>query len=1014
MIRCKKEALFIHTYVLIGLSMLLGIATPLSAGRRDWIRRQRSHNALVTQNEQKTETPLPTFLGIPRETVKPLSSLTGLLGVPEEEQHAVDDKKTKDADLYETVEVDDDEADSDAASEEEEEDGAHDEARETISTAIPVEGMPEQIDESTVLPTTAVNYEDEIELYFENADLQNFVQQIEDVFEIKFITEDALDPLPQGGKSLKGNKISYRTHKAISRQQAWNTFNTFLNIAGFAIVPQPDPRVYRITTIPRAQKSPLAAYIGVAPDTLPDSDELIRYVYFIENNTVDALKTVIEQFRSSASSAVYLNEHKGFILTDIAYNIKKLMEVIKELDKVTMPESLSVLKLRRADAKEVKELYDTLVQNEQPNKFGPRVVPKKQPSALSLPENVTIVAEPRTNSLILLGPKTARENIEQFIIKNLDVELDQAYSPLHTYQLRYANAETIAEIMNNVTKFGGDTEAGKSGGVRGGDQYLRPMSFIPEPKTNQLIVRAHYEDFLKAEKVIKLLDEDQPQVAIEVLILSIVASDTKELGTQMRSKVNNLITNSGGWDGLLGNNIKWQTSGLYAGTGPSPIQQNTTATVGVERLLGNLINLVTGSPAGNTIISLGQDVAGVWGILQMLEVLTNVQLVSNPFLIATNKTPAEVSLGETRRVATATVAGATTSDEIAALGNESANLVVQITPQITSDGMIVMDLEITIDNFTDPALTSPTKNTKKIKTSTILANKQVLALGGLVRHQVLNNMSKVPILGDIPILGWFFKNKRKMQEKQNLLVLISARIVEPTNPKDLAVYNNKHISEYHASLGSLQTVSDNRDPIHRLFFAPGEGSTEAEIDDFMFKRRKGRGTRVTRLKERKRKDREAAELIVSAAVSDSTFVPAETVNKRRAVPAAAPSLSKAAEAPTFTASSYANTSPNKNDTKAIIPVISKKNDGPIVVQNKTAPPLKGAELLSSKTSPAQPATQNTAQLHPVDEKAPMQTFMTVPVTQNNQTLTAALKTKRRKNLSVSDMLQTQRAGRATT
>jgi hypothetical protein len=372
-----RKLLSVSGCIGVSISLLLWAVLPIHAGRRDRLRRKRmGHVEQVAKNvHTNAETLLPRFLGIPQEepaeSLGMTSSLARLLGVPEVTDEAargsiidVHEHRT----MHPTVPV---KIQGEVPLE-------HAEAFNTIATSLPVNEAvtPEEQAGLTTLQA-ADQYEDEIEFYFENADLQNFVQQIEDVFEIKFITEDALEPLPQGGKSLKGNKISYRTHAPISRQEAWNTFNTFLNIAGFAVVPQADPRVYRIATIARAQKSPLTVYIGVTPDTLPDSDELIRYVYFIENNTVETIRTVVEQFRSSASSAVYLNEHRGFVLTDISYNIKKLMEVIKELDKVNMPESLSVLKLRRADARQVKELYDVLVQQEQPNKFGPRVAPKK-------------------------------------------------------------------------------------------------------------------------------------------------------------------------------------------------------------------------------------------------------------------------------------------------------------------------------------------------------------------------------------------------------------------------------------------------------------------------------------------------------------------------------------------------------------------------------------------------------------------------------------------------------------
>lgn len=791
-----------------------------------------------------------------------------------------------------------------------------------IPESILLEDTPLQIDEAS------------IELYFENADLVNFIKQIEDLFDISFIMDDALEPLPQNAKSLKGNKITYRTEKPVTRARAWSIFNTFLNIAGFAIIPHPNPRTYRIVPVAQAQRGPVPTYIGVPSETLPETDELIRYVYFLENNTVEGIRSVVEQFRSTASTAVYLNEHRGFILTDIAYNIKKLMEIVHELDKVAMPESLSVLKLRQADAKQIKELYESLTGGDK-NSIGPRppaMAQKKSSSALALPENVTIIAEPRTNSLILLGPKAAREQIEEFV-KTIDVSIDQAYSPVHTYQLKYANATTIAEIMNNVTKFGSDTEAGKSGGVRGGDKYMRPMSFIAEPATNTLIVRAHYEDFIKAEKVIQQLDEDQPQVAIEVLILAVQAKTQKELGAQIRSKIDSNL--SGGVSNLLGDNIKFQTSGLFAGNNtPSKIVQKTTpGSFGVKRLLGNLLDLVSNAGVGNTIISMGEDLCGVWGIMQLLETVTNVQLVSNPFLIATNKTPAQVEVGQTRRVQTAIVAGATQTSEISAFGDESANLNVQITPQINSDGMIILNLEINVDTFTDGAnLTSATKDTRKIKTSAIVANKQVLAIGGLIREVTNENMNKTPLLGDIPILGWLFKNKQKTREEQNLLVLISTRIIEPTNQKDLGMYNDKHLDQYHKNLNLLE-MSNGRDPIHKLFFQ-ADSSTEKLGDDFIFKRKQKRRSGRGKMKEKLVQAQQEAEIkasrqmaIAQAEKSLSTTTPAAKRVTTAYTPPAAPQpiRSMVAQSPTRKADSLLH---KKRSELSLSAVLANQTDQP--------------------------------------------------------------------------------------
>ena len=688
--------------------------------------------------------------------------------------------------------------------------------------------MPAVVDKTTQpvpMPVTVAEDEDEdsIELNFENADLQNFVKQIEDIFELTFISDDAIVGPQPAKKTVKNNKISFKTHKPLSKKEAWNLFVTFLDIAGFAINPQADPKVFRITTIETARKSPLPTFIGVDYSTLPDTDELIRYVYFLENASIDTILEIVNPLRSSSSQGlIALREHKGFILTDKAYNIKTLMSIVKELDKVSIPESMSVLKLRNADAEAVRNLYQELLPKEDTSS---RFFTKKQPTSLYFPENTRIIADPRTNTLILLGPRDAIKKIEHFIAKYIDVELDQAYSPLYTYQMKHADATTIAEVMNTVTNFGRDTAAGQYGGVRGGDQYMRPITFIAEKSTNRVIVKGHYDDYIKAEKVMSQLDAKQPQAAIEVLIVSVDLNDTKSLGAQIRSK-------QPGPNGILGNNVKFQTSGLY---GDAPIITRPNALTGAERLLGNLINLVTGSVPGTSFLSLGADAFGVWGVFQALQSVTDAEIVSNPFILATNNAKATVAIGEERRIKTAEVVGGPTVQN--AFDADKAVLQVSITPQINSDGMISLAIDIKIDEFADTAdQTSATQNTREIITNAVVANKEVLALGGLIRNNIQNVETKVPILGDIPVLGWFFKNKQKVNIKQSLLVLISTRIIESGKGEEMKAFTKDHIEDYQETIDYIESTAANRDPIHRLFFQDKTDRAQKSVGGLIFER----------------------------------------------------------------------------------------------------------------------------------------------------------------------------------
>lgn len=664
-----------------------------------------------------------------------------------------------------------------------------------------------------------------IEFNFENADLEMLINQISELFDITFIADDSIIPMLQGAKSVRGNKISFKTQRTLTKREAWNLFITFLDIAGFTVISEGNPKIRRIVTIEAARKSPLPAYIGVPAKDLPDNDEMVRFVYFVDNAALETIRSVVDALRSPNSSLVVLQEMKAFVLTDKAYNIKSLMNIVYELDKVTMPQAMSVLKLRRADAKEVKQLYDSLAQVDEKSLQQQRFFPgRKLPSNHYFSEQVSVFAEPRTNSLILLGPADSIKRLEDFIMQSVDTELTVPYSPLHVLPLKYADATTVANIMNEVTKFGTGTEAGKVGGVRGGDKYLKPITFTPEPETNRIVVKGDYEDFLKAKEIILELDAPQPQVAIEVLLLSVSLTESKQLGAQIR-------TNEPGEQGLFGTNVTYQTSGLM---GNGEIIENPNGN-GVNRLLGNLLNLITsGVNPGNTIISLG-DSLSVWAIIQALQTATNAQVLANPFLIATNKTKALVSLGEVRRVITGTIVGGNQND-VNTYGDAPAKLEVAITPQINSDGMIILDIVISISQFVGAANPdNAVRTVREIKTKAIVTNKEVIALGGLVQNNIEDSQTKVPILGDIPILGWLFKNKQKVDSKSNLLVLISSRIIEPNSDEDIIRFTQNHITDYTDTANEMIQPSEVRDPVNRWLFKASP-LNESVTDEFIYRR----------------------------------------------------------------------------------------------------------------------------------------------------------------------------------
>lgn len=675
------------------------------------------------------------------------------------------------------------------------------------------------------------SYDDNnIELNFENVELSQFVKYLSELLNVTFITADNFDKEPEGWKKLADNKITFKSHKPLTKKQVWEIGLTFLEMTGFSVVPESTlERTYLIVPSSSdkgfsANKEPLPTFIGVDPDRLPNNDSKIRYVYFVRNADVKSIADILNKMSSlSAAKPIIFQDFRAIILTDKSSNIKSIMNIIVELDKISTPEVLSVIRLTKSDAKVVADLINNELlpkSDDKPVYFGP--APKKAPTTSYFSKRLRVVADPRTNSLVILGPEIAVKRLENFILKEIDQEIALPYAPLHIYKLKHLTANQLATMLNSLVKFGERTPAAESGGVRSGDQYFdRNLSIFAENSSNSLVIKSNYDDYLKLKKTIDILDVEQPQVAIKVLILDIDITNSKELGTQLRNKVS--ACNNGIFD-----NITFQNSNL----GPFVEQPSSTDTSnGAQRLLGNLIRLAVPQVPGTTLITLGRDICGVWGLIKVLETHSKISTIANPFLITTNKYPAKITVGETRRIQTAIIQGNTTATSF---GDDSANLTLEVVPTISYDDMVTLEIFVEIDQFTnqvDP--NSGNKNTKGIQTTAIVADREVLALGGLTRTTTTEILRKMPILGDIPLLGVFAKYKTKQILKRNLLILMSPQIIRPDEPEEADYITRLKINDAKSVILEGKDPAEYRDPIFRWYFNDHNDEEIGEIDKFV-------------------------------------------------------------------------------------------------------------------------------------------------------------------------------------
>ena len=661
-----------------------------------------------------------------------------------------------------------------------------------INNGIPAELHPK--------PDDADSVEKNIFLNFDNADLTSFVSYIAEIKKLNLIPD----------KTLDSAKISLSIRDPLTLNGAWNVFLTVIEMAGFSIIRVGD--VYKV--IPKDQKmqQPLPVFINIPPEQIPEDDSNCRFVTFLNNLSVPDYHDMVKSMLSDKGDVIDVREVNGFIITDKCLNIRSVAKLLLELDQMGGAETATFIRLKNANAVDVKNLIEVLMKKPEISPLARLLGKTAEGTRDYFPQGTKIIAEERLNALILIGDPKPIKKIEDFIINNIDTELKEAKSPLHVYELQYTDAQQIAELLKEVTQppesIAG-VAASKYGAIRGGVKYFRNMNFKVDKDGNRLIVSSTDNiDWKMLKKTIQDLDKPQPQVAIETLIVTVDVTDEKELSGATRNKKH----------GQIGKNIDFQSAALTN----QPSLQTDSASDPVS-LLGNMISQIT-KRQGLASATIGAT-SNIWSILQALKTQTNTSILSQPFLTVTNKTMARVKVGQEQRILQEQ-----TNDGLKGYESVSADTELIITPQINLDGLIRLDIETNINEFTN--LEGTTKVLRNLKTNVSVTDGQVLVLGGFVKTKTSETKYKTPILGDIPILGWLFKSQNRVISKEYIFIFMSPTILKPREIPGMGLYTKMKLHEATNDIeGSIQTKR-TPDPVYNWFFNPEKENYSHKVVDF--------------------------------------------------------------------------------------------------------------------------------------------------------------------------------------
>jgi general secretion pathway protein D len=608
-----------------------------------------------------------------------------------------------------------------------------------------------------------------VSLDFKDIELSDLIQTISELTGKNFLYDE----------TVKG-KVTIISPDSMSLEEAYQLFLTVLNVKGFTTVPSGS--INKIVPLRIAKETNLPTITGRGRST----EQVVTRLIQLQNiDATEIANTVLAPLIPKTSNIVAYPSTNTLIITDSAANIERLVEIIRELDVPTDLDLLAVLRLEYADAEEVAKIATQILTETAatPRRRG-RVAANVQAAggkALS-----KVLAYPRTNTLVVMASAEDLVTIKS-LIAELDREPSSERSHINVYYLEHADAETLATTLNEILT-GIRAQVPRTGRQAQPPGQPQPatenVSITADKPTNSLIINSTPEDYDIIKGIISSLDIKRKQVFVEALILELSMDATKQLGASLQGAV------ATGSDSVI-----FGTSNLN--TGPAsiaslaPASGSTVPTLLTQTidgiLLGGLFSPITVTgPDGSEI-----TVPALSALIDLSKTDTDVNILSAPRLLTSDNEEAEIIIGSNVPIITSrlTDTGGTGLAQSVAVERQDVALTLRFTPQITEGNQVRLNVyqeitDISQTSVGDVNQVGPTL-TKRLLRNTVLAeNGRTVVLGGLISSNTQQRISKVPLLGDIPVLGWLFKRKSNTERKTNLLVFITPQIIKDAS--DLA------------------------------------------------------------------------------------------------------------------------------------------------------------------------------------------------------------------------------------
>lgn len=613
-----------------------------------------------------------------------------------------------------------------------------------------------------------------ITLNFKDAELNAVVQFISEVTGKSFILD---------ADQRQWGRVTLISPLQVTADEAYEIFQSMLNIKNFTIVPS--GRVYKIVQTQLASQTT----VETVRDFAAPGDRVVTRIIPLQHVDVNEIVQVISPLVTKGSPVIAYPATNTLIVIDSHANIERLLEIIRSLDVETVDTVLEIIPMRFASADTMAKNLAQVVadRSRQVRRRAPARGQAQVQQVQTEAAGVKIIPDSRTNALIVIADPTTMADIKA-MIHALDVEIPKGSGKINVYYLKYADAENVASVLTAISKSAGtrprpgqpQPAARTTATAEATVEFEEPVQITADKTTNSLVIIASPQDYEILRDVIEKLDIRRPQVLVDALIVEMSFEKALELGVEWRTTDD---PRGGDLTGFASSNFG--TIGNVAVGGPLAVPQ------------GLALGVVKG-----TVTFGGREFLNVGALLRALQTDADVNVLSSPHLITTDNEEAEIVVSDNIPFKT--------SEKFDSLGNpistfeyRDVGLTLRFTPQINEDNFVRLRLfqetSQILSTATGGSTNAPSTTRRSAKTTVVVQDQTTVVIGGLVSDDTQMTVSSVPCLGDLPLLGYLFRNSRQESRKKNLLIFLTPRIVTNMAKLEEVTQDKRSLYEEHVT-----------------------------------------------------------------------------------------------------------------------------------------------------------------------------------------------------------------------